>query len=510
MSRWLTGDLFDSVHGYDSIVFKTQNIYNKPAPSPIVSIWIGSILSLLTIIVWYFGRWRPTRKQQTHLKQTNRLALRTFIARLADNENTLFTILRLSGQSFLFLAGFQVNYEATMIAMLIYYGIISLGDSIRVLLAISEEVSIRELVVVARKDKALLSPVVVKEGRNTIELTANNVYEDLSKDPTLVTLVFFTQAIMISFIVVDLYRNDTMTTLDGTPKVPVLCTLGSWLVYVLGLFMQAVYILGPKSSFGTSEQNPHFWMQFLLCSKYSGATVRWKCPLYGVQHERPLKPSDPALWGRFVLSYFINGLGFHILIHALPVQVASQSTLVGIVIRAVGVMYLVDLDDAPGVKLTVCEGQDPSAVKKLTSKCNKDCNQSSLEIEETENNVSTVITPIKSVKTQEMAFNGNDTRASTPSPLMVRSSVELQLRVMLEETKQKIQEIEHQMTLLEETGETGKTTDNSRLNPYEMAMVQMSRDLPIEEHSNGEEEKDKTAEKDTEPDVDFFSDGADG
>lgn len=53
------------------------------------------------------------------------------------------------------------------------------------------------------------------------------------------------------------------------------------------------------------------------------------------------------------MSFLINGVGYHILVHALPIQVASQSSLTGVVFRAVGMMYLVDLDDTPGYKLTV-------------------------------------------------------------------------------------------------------------------------------------------------------------
>jgi len=62
---------------------------------------------------------------------------------------------------------------------------------------------------------------------------------------------------------------------------------------------------------------------------------------------------DFRIWFRFILSFLINGVGFHILVHALPLQMASQSSLIGVVFRAVGMMYLVELDDTPGYKLTV-------------------------------------------------------------------------------------------------------------------------------------------------------------
>jgi hypothetical protein len=53
------------------------------------------------------------------------------------------------------------------------------------------------------------------------------------------------------------------------------------------------------------------------------------------------------------MSFLINGIGYHILVQALPVQVAQQTSLTSFVLRAVGMMYLVDMDDTPGYKLTV-------------------------------------------------------------------------------------------------------------------------------------------------------------
>jgi hypothetical protein len=47
--------------------------------------------------------------------------------------------------------------------------------------------------------------------------------------------------------------------------------------------------------------------------------------------------------------------GFHILVFALPIQIAAQSSLTGVVFRAVGMLYLVDLDDSPGYPLTFAD-----------------------------------------------------------------------------------------------------------------------------------------------------------
>jgi hypothetical protein len=53
------------------------------------------------------------------------------------------------------------------------------------------------------------------------------------------------------------------------------------------------------------------------------------------------------------MSFLINGVGYHILVHALPIQIAQQGSLTGVVQRAAGMMLLVDMDDTPGYKLTV-------------------------------------------------------------------------------------------------------------------------------------------------------------
>lgn len=119
--------------------------------------------------------------------------------------------------------------------------------------------------------------------------------------------------------------------------------------------MACVYILGPKTAFGQSEQNPAYWIQLFIAAKRTGASVTWFDPVENKTMKRALSPQDARLWARFLMSYLINGVGFHILVHALPIQVATQSSLTGVVIRAVGMMYLVDLDDTSGYTLTITE-----------------------------------------------------------------------------------------------------------------------------------------------------------
>jgi hypothetical protein len=98
-----------------------------------------------------------------------------------------------------------------------------------------------------------------------------------------------------------------------------------------------------------------------LYAKQTGTQATWNDPNKEQLCQCLLKPSDVRLWIRFFMSFLINGVGFHILVHALPIQVAAQSSLTGVVFRAVGMMYLVDLDDTPGYKITLV----PKAVEEV-------------------------------------------------------------------------------------------------------------------------------------------------
>ena len=126
--------------------------------------------------------------------------------------------------------------------------------------------------------------------------------------------------------------------------------------------MACVFLLGPKTSFGQSEQNPAYWLQLLLSAKKTNAMCTWYDPMADQMVERRLKSNDLRIWIRFFMSFLINGVGFHILVHALPIQVAAQSSLIGVVFRAVGMMYLVDLDDTPGYTLKLVQEENPEEV----------------------------------------------------------------------------------------------------------------------------------------------------
>jgi hypothetical protein len=160
----------------------------------------------------------------------------------------------------------------------------------------------------------------------------------------------------------DVFASETHTCMDGSTGCPVTGTLGSYVFYLLGIFMACVFQLGPKTSFGKSEQNPAFWLQLLLSTKQS-PTFTWYDPVDAETKTLRLRTSDWQPWIRFLMSFLVNGIGWHVLVHALPIQVAAQSSLTGVVLRAVGMMYLVDLDDTTGYTMTMVPADDDDKLK---------------------------------------------------------------------------------------------------------------------------------------------------
>lgn len=120
--------------------------------------------------------------------------------------------------------------------------------------------------------------------------------------------------------VVDVYESQTASCLDGSENCPVVGTFGSYGFYALGIFMACVYLLGPKTAYGQSEQNPAYWIQVLIAAKRTGAKITWFDPVQNQMKNRSLSPNDCRVWARFFMSFLINGVGFHILVHALPIQ----------------------------------------------------------------------------------------------------------------------------------------------------------------------------------------------
>jgi hypothetical protein len=187
--------------------------------------------------------------------------------------------------------------------MLLFFTLESSLDTFRTLLCVYEYDGPEDVILTsADLKKDITDP-------NSKELQPTNVYEDLSRVGYVVVMVFCTQFMLISFVVVDILNSSTHSCPDGTSGCPVGGTLGSWLFYCLGIFMAGVVLLGPKTNFGESEQNPAFWMQLLLNLKANRCRVQWTDKKTGEVEVRTLYRNDWGIWTRFAMSFIINGIG---------------------------------------------------------------------------------------------------------------------------------------------------------------------------------------------------------
>jgi hypothetical protein len=180
---------------------------------------------------------------------TGNLRIRVMISRAIDNDSPAYVVISFGAFSFLFLGGLQLEYESTLVAMFVYYSFTSVGDSIRILLAASSADSLAHVV----QDSHLVFSGLRKVGAT---LKPANVYEDLGRGTTIVVMVFITQVILISFVALDVYRNPTTRCHDGSPDCPIVGTLGSWGLYVLGIFM-GKFVSATLTFFVTSSPAKH-------------------------------------------------------------------------------------------------------------------------------------------------------------------------------------------------------------------------------------------------------------
>jgi hypothetical protein len=178
---------------YDTLDFiSTDQLYNEPAPKEFVAFIIGGVFSALGFVMWV----RRLQRIRADIvgPLTGSLPLRTMLSALIDNDEPFFTIIKLAAQSFLFLGGLQLNYEAAFSAMLGYFALESCADSLRVILAFRESTDSNDCVVTSRSLRTQLK-------NKTMVLQPTNVYEDIGRDATVVAMVFITQCLLIAFVV---------------------------------------------------------------------------------------------------------------------------------------------------------------------------------------------------------------------------------------------------------------------------------------------------------------------
>jgi hypothetical protein len=123
------------------------------------------------------------------------IRLRAWLTAYIDNDSALYTCVKMSFQSFLFLGGLQTNYHLAFSIILGVFAFESCFDSLRVLLSFWEAKHIDDAVVTSRAVRTELRkhPLTV--------LQPSNVYEDLTRGTVIVGMVFLTQCILVSFVV---------------------------------------------------------------------------------------------------------------------------------------------------------------------------------------------------------------------------------------------------------------------------------------------------------------------
>ena len=170
-------------------------------------------------------------------------------------------------------------------------------------------------------------------------------------------MVFLVQSLLIGIVMLDSYSTPTRTCFNGvaTDVCPMLSSLGSYCLYFLGTFMACVFYVGPMNSYGKKEHDPVFWLKLFLMSKQTSSVLSWQDPATGNPMRMRLRQNDWRIWLRFVMSFVVNSVCLHFLLHVLPIQIASKNSIMGVVFSSVGMIYLVDLDDTSGTAMTLVQ-----------------------------------------------------------------------------------------------------------------------------------------------------------
>lgn len=362
---------------YDDLDFKTDAVYNKKAPEPWITVIIAAVFTIAGLYLFYkrysktmraLNRTREDSSRSEDSRTEQKIAnptpycssrsVRAAISAYSDNDSSSFTIIRTISQCLWLLVGLQYDYKLAFLILMTIFAIESAGDSLRVLLAVHEAHQNDDGKILGGSSRNMLDTHDIeshkgKEDNSVYRMAPGNIYEDLTRDDSIVVMVFVTQVILTSLVITDIYRSDTIACLDGTEGCPVAGTFGSYGLFLLGAFLTCVYILGPKSNFGQSEQDPKKWFVLLwAASRNMRCSWQNKNTDNDVEIHRDLKYSDWKLWTRFIMNFIVNGICFKILIHALAIQIASQSNLVIVVFRVTGMVFIVNLDDSTGDKLT--------------------------------------------------------------------------------------------------------------------------------------------------------------
>jgi hypothetical protein len=158
------------------------------------------------LILWYrrfqFVRQGgyPIKKEEDSstsipLRTSWSLFLRAIISTAIDMEEPFFTIASYSMISFLLLGSLQSNFGITLTVMIGFWCIGSLGDPLRVILAVADASSLSDVMLSSAIMESAIRKIV------STELKPTSIYEDLGRERTILCMVFMTQLLLISFVV---------------------------------------------------------------------------------------------------------------------------------------------------------------------------------------------------------------------------------------------------------------------------------------------------------------------
>lgn len=180
---------------YRLVDFESNATFNEPAPEPWISLLIGCVFLLLSIVLWVRRIISISKRIGQEKYSQGSVRFRTWITAYIDNDDPLYTCTKMACQSFIFLYGLQMNYRMAFSIMLGFFALESTCDSLRIWLSFREADSIDEVIVTSKAVRTELRkhPLTVLE--------PNNVYEDLTRGTVIVLMVFITQTILVSFVV---------------------------------------------------------------------------------------------------------------------------------------------------------------------------------------------------------------------------------------------------------------------------------------------------------------------
>ena len=187
---------FESVRLYSNLTFvNPDSIYNRESPDVAVTFGIGTALCIVMMTMWCF-RYKEKRAAIPPEKWTYWMSTRAAISAAIDNDNPVYTMIKIAAQSIMFLGGIQIDYHKAFFVMLIFFAVESSLDSMRTLLCVYEYKSHNELILTSRRMQ-----LDINTDSAVTQLSPTNVYEDLSRVRYVVVMVFITQFLLISFVV---------------------------------------------------------------------------------------------------------------------------------------------------------------------------------------------------------------------------------------------------------------------------------------------------------------------